>query len=304
MAGGSALTRFLDAFAAACYRLRRSVLARWAAIILALISLGLALFSRPGQMENQSVRDAGIGSIGSASIGTYVRVTGFFDPSGAYRTNYNLGSIELYGGRYIPVVSEDLGDAIFVIDEGLPRSAPGQPVTFVAQVVAGTGAQPPLFLQLGYPPNVVLANTLARAGTVMIVSLLLIVFVIWLVERFDYAIPLPWQSKTPSAPAPTLLWYGDLGRQYNDTVLRSYPAEFNATPHEARFASAEPKGLWQVSVKRLKSVQLFEVASRYGALPAARLRFEDERGLLRHAVIATNTTQSRDAVLEVLSLIR
>jgi hypothetical protein len=46
------------------------------------------------------------------------------------------------------------------------------------------------------------------------------------------------------------------------------------------------------------------VASKYGALPAARLRFEDERGLLRHAVIAANTAQSRDAVLEVLSLIR
>lgn len=304
MAGGNALTRFLDAFAAACYRLRRSVVARWFAIALALLSLGIALFSRPGQVENQTVRDAGIGSISASSIGTYVRVVGFFDPSGAYRTNYNLGGIELYGGRFVPIVEEDLSDAIFVIDEGLPRSAPGQPVTLVAQVMGGTGAQPPLYLQLGYPPNVVLANTLARAGTVLLAFILLIVFIIWLVERFDYAIPLPWQVKTPPAPSPTLMWYGDLGRQYNDTVLRSFPAQFNATPHEARFESAEPKGLWQVSVKRLKSVQLFDVASQYGALPAARLRFEDERGLTRHAVIAANSTTSRDAVLQVLSLIR
>jgi hypothetical protein len=304
VAGGNALTRLLDAFAAACYRLRRSVIARWATIALAILALGLALFSRPGQVENQSVRDAGLGSISSASIDTYVRVTGFFDPSGAYRTSYNLGGIELYGGRYVPLVSPDLSDAVYVIDDGLPRSTPGQPVTIVAQVMAGQGAQPPLYLQMGYPPNVVLANTLARAGTLLLALVLLAVFVVWLVERFDYAIPLPWQVKTPPTPAPTLMWYGDLGRQYNDTVLRSHPAEFNATPHEARFASADPKGLWQVSIKRLKSVQLFDVASKYGALPAARLRFEDERGLLRHAVIAANSPTSRSAVLEVLSLIR
>lgn len=304
MAGGNALTRFLDAFAAACYRLRRSVLARWAFIALAVLSLGLALFSRPGQLENQTVRDADLSSITISSIDSYVRVTGFFDPSGAYRTSYNLAGIELYGGRYVPLVSPDLSEAVFVADENLPRSTPGQPVTFVAQVMAGVGAQPPLYLQIGYPPNVVLANALARAGMLLLAIMLLLAFVVWLVERFDYAIPLPWQVNTPPAAAPALMWYGDLGRQYNDTVLRSYPADFNATPHEARFESAHPKGMWQVSIKRLKSVQLFEVASKYGALPAARLRFEDERGLLRHAVIATNAPASRDAVLKVLSLIR
>jgi hypothetical protein len=304
VAGGNALTRFLDAFAAACYRLRRSILARWLFIALAVLSMGLALFSRPGQLENRAVRDADLGSISLASVDTYVRVTGFFDPAGAYRTNYTLGSVELYGGRFVPLVSPDLSVAIFVVDDGLPSTTPSEPITLVAQVMMGQGQQPPIYLQLGYPPNVVLANTLARLGTLVLAALLLGVFVIWLVERFDYAIPLPWHVKTPPAPAPALLWFGDLGRQYNDTVLRSTPAQFNATPHEARFESAESKGLWQVSVKRLKSVQLFEVASQYGALPAARLRFEDERGLLRHAVIAANTAHSRDAVLEVLSLIR
>lgn len=284
--------------------MRRSVLARWVFIALMVLAVGLALFSRPGQVENQTVRDAGLSSITISSIDSFVRVTGFFDPSGAYRTHYNLGGIELYGGRFVPLVSPDMSEAVFVADENLPRSSPGQPVTFVAQVVAGVGAQPPLYLQAGYPPNVVLANALARVASVLLVVLLLLAFVVWLVERFDYAIPLPWQVKTPPAPAPALMWYGDLGRQYNDTVLRSAPAEFKATPHEARFESVQPQGLWQVSVKRLKVVQLFEVASQYGALPAARLRFEDERGLLRHAVIATNTVPSRDAVLKVLSLIR
>lgn len=304
MAGGNALTRFLDAFAAACYHLRRSILARWAFIALAVLAVGLALFSRPGQVENQTVRDADLSSITISSIDSYVRVTGYFDPTGAYRTHYNLGGIELYGGRFIPLASVDLSEAVFVADENLPGSATGQPVTFVAQVMAGTGAQPPLYLQAGYPPNVVLANALARAGSVLLAIMLLLAFIVWLVERFDYAIPLAWPVKTQTDSAPALMWYGDLGRQYNDTILRSAPAEFVATPHEARFESVQPKGMWQVSIKRLRAVQLFDVASRYGALPAARLRFEDERGLLRHAVIATNTSTSRDAVLKVLSLIR
>lgn len=304
MAGGSALTRFLDAFAAACYRLRRSNIARWAFIALAVLAVGVTLFSRPGQIENQTVRDASLSTITISSIDTYVRVTGILDPTGAYRTRYNLGGIELYGSRFVPLASVDLVDAIFVADENLPSAAPGQPVSFVAQVVAGVGAQPPLYLRVGEPPNVVLANVLARAGSVLLAIILLIAFVVWLAERFDYAIPLPWPVKTQPIAAPALLWYGDLGRQYNDTVLRSAPAEFVATPHEARFESAQPKGLWQVSIKRLRAVQLFDVASRYGPLPAARLRFEDERGLLRHAVIATDTVLSRDAVLKVLSLIR
>jgi hypothetical protein len=304
VAGGDSLTQLLDAFAAACHHLRRSVIARWAFIALAVLAVGLTLFSRPGQIENQSVRDASLSSITISSIDSYVRVTGILDPSGAYRTSYNLGGIELYGGRYVPLASIDLTEAVFVADENLPGSPPGQPVTFVAQVMAGTGAQPPLFLQVGYPPNVLLANMLARAGSVLLAGMLLLAFVIWLVERFDYAIPLPWPVKALPVAAPALLWYGDLGRQYNDTVLRSVPAEFVATPHEARFESVLPKGLWHVSIKRLKAVQLFEVATRYGALPAARLRFEDERGLLRHAVIATNTAPSREAVLKVLSLIR
>jgi hypothetical protein len=59
-----------------------------------------------------------------------------------------------------------------------------------------------------------------------------------------------------------------------------------------------------VQVRRVKTVQLFDVATPYGGMPAARLRFEDERGLQRSGVIATNSSASRDAVLRVLTLIR
>lgn len=271
---------------------------------LGVVALGMMLFSRPGAAENQAVRDADLGSITIASVDTYVRVTGILDTAGAYRTQYRLGDINLYGGRYIPLVNTRSFDAIYVVDEDLPPHTPGMTVTLVGQVVMGTGAQPPLFLQAGYPPNVVLANFLARLGGVMLVGLLTIALLAWVVERLDYALPLPWGGARPAGAAPPLLWFGALGRQFDETYLRSEPTAFNATPHEARFEGAQAGGSWSVSVRRLKSVQLFDVATPYGGLPAARLRFEDERGLQRHGVIASSSSASRDAVVKVLSLIR
>lgn len=304
MAGGSVLPRFLDAFAAACYRLRRSALARWIFILLAVLALGLTLFSRPGQVENQTIRDTVIGDISLASTGTYVRVSGVLDKAGAYRTSYNLGGVALYGSRFIPLVAPGTPDAIWVLDENLPAADANVYVTLVARVMMGQGAQqPPLYLQVGYPPNVALANLLSRLGMALLFALIVAALIAWLIERLDYAIPLPWNT-APAMDAPLLLWYGELGRQFNDVIVRSHPARFDATPHEARFESADPNSRWSVAVRRLKAVQLFDVATRYGGMPAARLRFEDERGLLRHGVIAVNSAALRAALLHVLSLIR
>jgi hypothetical protein len=318
--GSSTLTRILNALAGTSYRVRRSALARWLFIGLAIASLGVTLFARPSQLENQTIRETSIGNISLASETTYVRVSGVLDTTGAYRTQYKLGGIELFGSRYVPLVEQNSFDAIYVIDENLPTRDPSLPVTIVGQVLRGEGtAQPEVYLQIGYPPNVVLANLLARVGMISLATLFALALLAWTIERMDYAIPLPWSGNmdvphfaTATAQrgvatqegAPPLLWFGELGRQYNDTVLRSQPAEFNATPHEARFDSIAPKGQWSVSIRRLKSAQLFDVATPYGDLPAARLRFEDERGLIRHGVIAVQTPHTRDAILQILSLIR
>ena len=266
--------------------------------------MGLTLFSRPAQVENQTVRDVAIADISTASVNTYVRVSGLLDMAGAYRTSYNLGGFELYGSRYVPLVAPGTLDAIWVADDNLPAHASTAYVTLVAQVVMGQGAQqPPLYLQVGYPPNVVLASFLSRLGSISLFALILAAVVAWLVERLDYAIPMPWDTR-PASNLPALLWFGELGRQFDDLILRSCPARFYATPHEARFESARPGSPWSVSIRRLKWVQLFDVATRYGSMPAARLYFEDERGLQRHGVIAVASAESRDAILQVLSLIR
>lgn len=172
MAGGDALARALDGFAAACYHLRRSDLARWIFIALVVVALGLMLFTRPGQLENQTVREVAIGDISIASVNTYVRVSGVLDPTGAYRTSYNLGGFELYGSRYIPLMKPGTPDAIWVADENLPARDSGGYVTLVAQVMMGQGMQQPtLYLQVGYPPNVILANLLSRLGSVLLIVL-------------------------------------------------------------------------------------------------------------------------------------
>ncbi len=271
-------------------------------ILLVVLSLGLTLFARPGQLENQTVRDVAIGDISLASVDTYVRVSGILDPTGAYRTSYNLGGFELYGSRYVPLVTPGTPDAIWVADEGLPTRDSAAYVTLVARVMMGQGAQQPtLYLRVGYPPNVVLANLLSRLGSILLFVLMAAALVIWLVERVDYAIPLPWNVGLAVNP-PALLWFGRLEQSPEATALRSAPAQFNATPHEARFESRQDG--WSVAIRRLRRVHLFHVATRYGGMPAARLYFEDERGLQRHGVIAAGSTESRDAILHVLSLIR
>jgi hypothetical protein len=304
VAGGDALACALDGFAAACYRLRRSNLARWVFILLVVVALGLVLFARPGQLENQTVRDVAIGDISIASVNTYVRVSGILDPTGAYRTSYNLGGFEWYGSRYIPLMAPGTSDAIWVADENLPVRDSAGYVTLVAQVMMGQGTQQPaLYLQVGHPPNVVLANLLSRLGAMLLVVLMAAAFIGQLVERLDYAIPLPWSAGLAANP-PALLWFGALGRPFDDLVLRSVPARFSATPHEARFESTDSASPWSVAIRRLRQVQLFDVATQYGSMPAARLRFEDERGLQRHGVIAADSVESRNAILNVLSLIR
>ncbi|MDW8351100.1 MAG: hypothetical protein RML99_04230 [Anaerolineae bacterium] len=304
MAGGDPLVRALDGFAAAFYCLRRSNFARRAFILLVAIGLGLTLFARPGQIENQIVRDVAIWDISTASVNTYVRVSGVLDPAGAYTTGYNLGGLQLYGSRYVPLVAPGTPHAIWVADENLPTRDSIAYVTLVAQVMMGQGMQqPPLYLRVGYPPDVVLANFLARLGSILLILMLIAALVAWAIARLDYAIPLLWSAR-PAAHLPELLWFGELGRQFDDLVVRSAPTRLSATPHEARFESADPAGPWSVVVRRLKQAQLFDAATRYGRMPAARLHFEDERGLQRRGVIATDSAESRDAILRVLSLIR
>jgi hypothetical protein len=307
VAGGDLLvSRILDAFAGACYRFRRSVFARLAFLALMLLALGTTLFARPKQIENQTVKNYTLREISISSIGSYARVTGVLNPLSAFRTNYRVGSaITLYGSRFVPLVNVNTSDYIYILDEGLPETDRVNVTTIVGEVMMGTGQQPPLYLRVGLPPNVVLANTLARIGIGVIGLGVFTVLLLSIMSRLDYAIPFPLDVRsTYNDRAPNLIWFGDLGKQYNDAVLRGEPTRLSATIHEAKFSSERENFEWSTSLKQLKSAQLLSIASHYGVLPAARIKFVDERGLRRRAVIATQSKDSRNSVLEVLGLIR
>ena len=100
------------------------------------------------------------------------------------------------------------------------------------------------------------------------------------------------------------MWFGDLGKEYGEVVVREMPCDFAATVHEVRFDSQTPKLPWRVCVRRLRSAQTTSLATRFGPMPAARIHFEDERGLSRRAVFAANSITNRDQVLQVMCLIR
>lgn len=176
--------------------------------------------------------------------------------------------------------------------------------TLVGYIEIGTGELPPFYLVVGDPPNVRLANLLARIGLGVMAGGALLLLLMLIIHKMNYALPALWQHSPAVVDAPSLMWFGELGRQYSDVVLRGESSRFVAGIHEARIEPSKPQRGWSVSIRRLRNAELFDLATSHGPVPAIRLKFEDERGLIRRGVLATNSIAARDAVLNVLALIR
>jgi hypothetical protein len=298
------LTRLVNRIAQFCYWLhetRRARLLLWFATLLGAAAL---LFARPGRIENATVRDYRLSEISISSQNAWARVNGVLLPDKGYQTRFELGNVTLRGSKFIPLTQAGAADPLFVLDEDLPSYRPGEMVTLVGQIQLGQGEQPPIFLQPGLPPNVVLANWIARIGAWLLMLSVVFTALSWLVHFSNYALPAPAPALVASNQPPRFLWYGDLGREYGDVVVREVPCDFTATVHEAQFSALVPRDLWKVCVRRLRSAQLLDLATQYGSLPAARILFEDERGLMRRAVFAANSMHNREQALQVMSLIR
>ena len=304
-------TQLVDRFARLCYWLHETRRARLVLWLMTLLGVAALLLARPGRIENALIKDYKLSDISLSTQGSWVRVSGRLVPDKSYQTRYALGSVELRGSRYVPLSSPESSDPLFVLDENVPAYRAGEVVSLVGQVTLGEGEQPPIYLELGLPPNVVLANLIAQAGVVALIISVLFSALAWLVHFSNYALPVPLAGAAVTATGtaararlPHFLWYGDLGKEYGDVMVREVPCDFAATVHEVRFECEQPKALWKVSVRHLRSAQLLNLATRYGELPAARILFEDERGLTRNAVFATDSPANRDHILRVMSLIR
>ena len=303
MAADSLLTRLLDGTATACYSLNHNTPTRRLLAALVLLSISGLLFIRPDALEQQLIAEVTISELSSAKAGSFVRVSGFLVTADAYRTRYQLREAHFTEQGYAPLISEDKSQVVWVRGANLSgdETISAEHVSLVGQVVLGQGdQQPALYLRVGWPTEVLLAQGVAWLSRVLLAALLSLAGLAWLAARLDYALPLPWPVGH-TRDAPTLLWFGSLGRPFSEYVVRGRPVQLALLPHEARFES--PNG-WAVTVRRLRRAHLFEAATRYGGLPAMRLHFEDERGLPRRGVLATNSHEARQTLLQALSLIR
>jgi hypothetical protein len=299
-----ALILGLDALARVAYAAHHYRWLRIGLLAALVLSIGAAALARPVFNEDTRVVPLALRDIASTSVGRYVQVTGLLQPRASYQTRFALGGLTLEGSRYVPMMGEGAYDPLFVLDRALPAvPEAGAEVTLVGKLVAGTGQQPPYYLEVGDPPDVTLLNALARAGVALLAVLAVVLAGGYAIRRADYALSAPLSAPAARDGAPAVLWYGDLGRAHGSLVLREAPASFSASRAEAVIQSVDPAAAWQVSVRRLDSVEPTLVASRHGALPAARIDFEDERGLARRGVIATNSLATRDALIESLRFV-
>ncbi len=306
MAGGSVFTRLSDGVAGAFYAFRHSPFARFVFVVLMLAAVGSAVFSRPKQLENLTVTNYSLRDIGIASAGQYVRVSGMYEPDEAYQRYLRLTALysRSFGTQFVVLAEPGSGVVLPVLAQDLPALERNAAATLVGYIEIGTGELPPFYLVVGDPPNVRLANLLARVGLGVMAGGALLLLLLFVIHQLNYALPALWQRSPEVVDAPSLMWFGELGRQYSDVVLRGEESRFVAGIHEVRIEPSKPQRGWSVSIRRVRQAELFDLATSRGPVPAVRLKFEDERGLIRRGVLATDSVAARDAMLSVFALIR
>lgn len=298
------LIRLLEWVARLCFALYESRRAKVLLTMLFVVAIFSPVLARPDRIANDTVREARTSDISISSAGSWLRVSGRVIPSQTFQNKADLGWIQLRSNYYVAIQSDGTTDTLFVLMDAPPTTGTA-PFTTTGQIMLGRGSeQPALFLEPGMPPNVVLANLIARLGSGLIAVLLGLVALMLFVQRSDFAINSPIEAPERVLGAPRFSWYGDLGRQYGDVTVRNMACTFNATVHEARFDCAYPKDLWNVYIRRLRSAQVGSVVTQYGPMPSARITFEDERGLGRRATVVANTRADLDVVLKVMSIVQ
>jgi len=296
----SSLVNFLFNISRLAFKIRQSRVARMAGLMalgLCFIAISLA---RPGNDEPKAILNVSIRQVSATTLNQFVRVTGVLDVAHPYQTKFDLGPITLRGSRYFRMAEPGSPDAIWVADESLPADAlSSAAITLVGEMVEGAGQQPGMYLQVGQPPNTRLINTLARVGMALGALIALAFLAMALMERAHFAFSV---SLAPSAnpAAPELLWFGEVGRTRAGPVVREAPARLSAIRHEAIIEGAGDPPAWQTPIHRLTEARLCAIATRFGALPAARLTYQDAAGLTRRAALAANSPAALNTALEVL----
>ena len=296
------MLRLFEFIARACFWSDQRRVVSLISVGLGLVALGLIAIGRPDPPRQVPLRDATINDISSRDINQYVRVTGVLAPNKTRQVQFRLGSITLSGSRYIPLIAPGIFDPLYVLDQAIPEGAlTGSPITLVGKINIGLNAQhPTLYLEIGSPPNEYLLSQLARSGIVVLVILAASFIIRWLVRRLDYAIPVFTASKS-LPPQAEVFWFGDLGHAFDGTIARFAPVHISAKATEAQLTLfGVGINVLSITIRRLGFANLFNAATAVGALPAARIEFEDERGLRRKGTLVFTSSATREVVLDVL----
>jgi len=275
----------LNSVSELAYRLRQSRIAGIAFVLVLVVCIGLIAMARTENWEDTSIYELTPKSSMIGAGGRYVRVTGMLVPEKTYQTEANVGGLNLSGGRYIPLIIAGGDSPLFVYDSNVPKPDANGKVTLVGKLQLGQGAQPPYFIEVGDPPDIPLQNLLARIAIAVALALLGVWLLVWWIGRKDYALGVSGKA-APAAVGNGALWFGNLGAEYGNAVVRHEPVKLNKLPNEIKLESPAARPPWSVRIRELRSAKPASIATAYGSLPGARVEFQDERGLLRKGTIA------------------
>ena len=127
----------INRLAQALYWLHETRHARLLLWLMALGGMASLLFIRPGALENAAVKTYKLSEVTTSTANTWVRINGILEPVQGYQTRFDLGAVELRGGRFIPMTDSGATSRLWVLDEDLPSYSPGVPVTVSGIIVFG-----------------------------------------------------------------------------------------------------------------------------------------------------------------------
>ncbi|MCL4504653.1 MAG: hypothetical protein M1140_01325 [Chloroflexi bacterium] len=243
----------------------------------------------------------------STMVDRYVRASGTLLANGAIEVKTQLLGVIDRVMRFIPLMAPAAAEPLMVLDDNLPSARAGSnTVTLVGKILKGETRQPDLYLSIMSPPSKDPYRVAGAVSVAVIGGIVIAILLNWLVRNADYAITIPqilvdWIAKAKQpAQTPFLLWFGSLGAAYGGVVLREISVSFKAIPAEAKIVPVYQRDLWSVIIHRTRTVRLMTIATSQGALPAAQLEFEDERGITRKGLVAASDRSVLDAMLAVL----
>ncbi len=272
------------------------------ALVLA-VCVALLAAARPKNQEDISVYELNDTTSLSASIDRYFNVRGKLMPQARYQSEARSGSFRFSASAYVPIQLDTLSEPIFVLDQDIPAPKADGFVTFVGRLSTANDPAISYFLEVDSPTNVPLINRVANIGMGVALLTLLGLLMGALVSRSDYAISTNASASLANGSSSSLWWFGNIGARYQNASARQAPVQLNATANDLTLESLgrEP---WAIVIKRVTQSQHTHIATSFGAMPALRLRFEDERGLMRRGVLAMSDAATCEELFEKMNLTR